>query len=658
LLNFFANVEEMMGFGIQVCAWLLEKRNGRIYAQQPFMNGENRFNILIAENQPADSQRIEHLLEESGGRHKVTVTSTFQETEEILRNENIDVVLISLALFGLSGMTLARLRKAAPFVPFIVMARIDNTSMGLNVLREGAQEYLVKDNLSSTLLSRTIRYSIQRNRTELALKESEDRLRDLAENSHDLICTHDLEGNILWVNPFPAALLGYELSELKKKKIQDILAPAYRNQFPEYIKAIQSSGFAKGVMHVITKTGEHRIWEYHNTLRTEGVDHPLVRGFGHDVTEITRAQENLRRSQERFQLSSLASQDVIFDWEVPTGTVWWSENLQQVFGHSSNTNLPIRWWMEQIHPDEVENIRTKWKAILQSESSKYTLEYRFRRSDGTYSNVQDRGFIVRKGEKAARVIGALSDISERIKYQEQALLSRRVEAIVRLAGGIAHDFNNLMMAIHVNCEVLQLKLSDRTKLKEIDAIMDAALKGSSLTHQLLSFSRKQIMQPSALDLGGFTLAMKPLLEEILGGGVQCEIELSNAPTPIHADASLVREVFTVLASNAKEAMSGSGVLKIHTECVDLTGNEASLPSEEMSPGHYVKLDFSDSGIGMTSEVRDRVFEPYFSTKDAGHGQGLSLASVYGIIKQSQGFIYAESEPSKGTTFHLYFPKNV
>jgi len=621
------------------------------------MAGENAksFTVLLAESKDADSNYLQQLLKESGAPHRIVRVASFEETESYLRKESADVLLISLALLGRSGSALARLRKAAPLIPIVVLARDDDTVIGLNVLREGAKEYLVKENLSPSLLYRTIRYAIERNWTELALKESEDRLRDLVENSHDLICTHDLEGNILWVNPFPAVLLGYEPAELKQMKIQDLLTPKFRNKFAEYIKKILTDGAAEGVMNVVTRAGEIRIWAYHNSLRTEGVDRPIIRGIAHDITDLTNAQELLRQSQERFQLASLASHDVIWDWNVPAETIWWSETLQEVFGHPASASLDFSWWSKHIHPDEAEMIQAKRNAFLNSKHRDYTLEYRFQRSDGSYSNVLERGFIVSEEGRVTRIIGALTDISDRIKYEEQVLLSRKVDAIVGLAGGIAHDFNNLMMAIHVNCEVIKLKLPDQfANLPELAAILDSAVKGSILTHQLLSFSRKQIIQPRALDVGGFILAMKPLLEDILGDGIRCVIDPVDSSAFIQADASLLREVFTVLAANSREAMNGKGEIRVHTECVLL--DDAAVGSMVgMSPGSYLKLDFSDTGIGMNPEVRDRMFEPYFSTKEVGHGQGLSLASVYGIIKQNQGHIYAESEPGKGTTFHLLFP---
>ena len=252
--------------------------------------------------------------------------------------------------------------------------------------------------------------------------------------------------------------------------------------------------------------------------------------------------------------------------------------------------------------------------------------------------------------------------STRAAYEElsqkdaQLVQAQKLEGIGRLAGGVAHDFNNLLTVILGRGHVLRRLAGTNTALQAEIALVDqAATQASELTRQLLAFSRKQVLEPKALDLNALVSGFAPMLERIIGEDVKLEAELQSALGSIRADASQLEQIIMNLAVNARDAMPEGGRLAIATANVEL-GEADTKRDVDVRTGPYVMLAVSDSGTGMDQETMSRIFDPFFTTKEPGKGTGLGLATVYGIVKQSQGHIWVDSTPGRGTTFRLYFPR--
>jgi hypothetical protein len=241
------------------------------------------------------------------------------------------------------------------------------------------------------------------------------------------------------------------------------------------------------------------------------------------------------------------------------------------------------------------------------------------------------------------------------RLEEQLLQTQKMEAIGRLAGGIAHDFNNLLGVILGNSEmILKTGPSDPRLQERIKEIKMAGEEAASVTRQLLAFSRQRVFEPQVLDLNVVLKDLEPLLKRIIEESIQLEMKLGQQLGAIKIDRSQLAQVILNLISNARDAMSGGGRLKIETSNVEL---EESYAHEhvDVTPGEYVQLSVTDSGSGMDRETVSRIFEPFFTTKEKGRGSGLGLATVYGIVRQSGGHIWVYSEPESGTTFKIYFP---
>ena len=242
------------------------------------------------------------------------------------------------------------------------------------------------------------------------------------------------------------------------------------------------------------------------------------------------------------------------------------------------------------------------------------------------------------------------------RREEQVRQSQKMEAIGRLAGGVAHDFNNLLTVIHGHGELLLRKLDAehpwRRNLQEIGLASERA---SALTHQLLAFSRKQVLQPRTLDLGEVVERMSTLLQRLIGEDVELKLRIRGPLGSVRADPAQMEQVIVNLAVNARDAMPGGGVLDVELASAQLD-ETYTRGRPGMTPGSYVALSVGDNGQGMDEETQARIFEPFFTTKEPGKGTGLGLATVYGIVKQSGGFIWVYSEPGRGTTFKIYLPR--
>jgi two-component system cell cycle sensor histidine kinase/response regulator CckA len=248
------------------------------------------------------------------------------------------------------------------------------------------------------------------------------------------------------------------------------------------------------------------------------------------------------------------------------------------------------------------------------------------------------------------------DVSDRKKLEAQLRQAQKMEAVGRLAGGIAHDFNNLLMVIQGYAELL----IDRSKpgdafRRNAEQIQEASQRAASLTRQLLAFSRKQMLAPTVLSIQGVVADMEKILRRLIGEDI--ELVSVNAPDlwRIKADRSQIEQVILNLAVNARDAMPRGGKLTIETENVEFDNSQARLPVI-LTPGRYVMLAVTDNGCGMDTETQAHIFEPFFTTKEKGKGTGLGLATVYGIVKQSGGYIWVYSEPGQGTTFKVYLPR--
>jgi two-component system cell cycle sensor histidine kinase/response regulator CckA len=286
------------------------------------------------------------------------------------------------------------------------------------------------------------------------------------------------------------------------------------------------------------------------------------------------------------------------------------------------------------------------------------VEVRWKRKDGSAITVRLSGRVVNSPEETAEVVEIIAeDITERRVLENQFRQAQKMEAVGRLAGGVAHDFNNLLMVISGYTEVLLEHTRKSNPLyPKIEAIHQATDRATTLTRQLLAFSRKQLLELKVVDLNIIVEDMERLLRPLIGENIELHTQLAPDLGHARADAGQIEQVIMNLVVNSKDAMPNGGKITIQSANARLNPNDLRREYSYIQPGDYVVLSVSDTGHGMDKETQLRIFEPFFTTKEKGKGTGLGLSTVYGIIKQSGGYVLVESEPQKGTTFRIYLPR--
>jgi len=392
------------------------------------------------------------------------------------------------------------------------------------------------------------------------------------------------------------------------------------------------------------------------TLTIEGLERAVRFALALRVGERQRRQAEaaLRASEERFRALVENSSDALLLLDAEGRVSYVSPSSSRHLGWGSDEMLGGSIF-DFLHPDDRDTMSVRLTDVLRSPAKPLHQDIRLQHADGSWREIESVAVNRLSDPSVAAIVVNARDITDRRKLEDQLRQAQKMEAVGQLAGGIAHDFNNLLTAILGYCNLMRDDMPAENPLRaDLDEIHTAGERAASLTRQLLAFSRRQMLQPQIIDINVIVQQLEKLLRRLISEDVELITALAQNLMTVRVDPASIEQVLVNLAVNARDAMPSGGRLTIETANVDLDESfvQAHVP---MKAARYVMLAVGDTGQGMDADTRARVFEPFFTTKEQGKGSGLGLATVYGMVKQSGGYIWVYSEPTHGTVFKVYFP---
>ena len=502
-----------------------------------------------------------------------------------------------------------------------------------------------------------------RKRGEEALRESERQKSLILDATSEVVAFLDLDLRVIWANRAAEESLGVLPGGLTGRQCYDIWAqrddpcpncPGLKPQCP-------------GQSHELERRSpDGRLWFIRSyPVIDDGGNLVALAEFAQDISARKQNEERLRRSQAMLARTERIAHVGSWEWEIAGDAVTWSDELFRIHQIDPAKGAP-RWAQhpELYDPEDIARLsRVVENAI--SDGTPYEIELRALTKDGKTRICLGRGFAEMGPEgRAVRLFGSVQDITEqkqaeeeREKLQAQLLQAQKMESVGRLAGGVAHDFSNMLQSILGYADLALMAMNkEQPVYADIEEIKNTAKRSTNIIRQLLAFARKQVIAPVVLDLNDQVAGMLKMLRRLVGEDMDLVWLPGGDVCMVRMDPSQIDQILVNLVVNARDAIQDVGQVSIETGNVAL--DEAYCADHpESVPGRYVKISVSDTGCGMDRETLHNIFEPFFTTKELGKGTGLGLATVYGIVKQNNGYIEVYSEPGKGAAFHIYLPRH-
>jgi PAS domain S-box-containing protein len=606
-----------------------------------------------------DAELVEYELERASisfaARRVDTRESFLRELDEF----QPDLILSDYTLPRFDGMAaLSLARERVPSVPFLIVTGSVNEETAVGCMKAGASDYLLKSNLARIgpaiegALAR-VRARTEKARAEEALRRSEANLRAIFNNSLQAFVLIDPDGTIQALNStaveWSARLLGRPLRE--GARVADFV--------PEAVDAFRAAlaGEVRNVERCLADTDGSELW--FETTHAPVVDEGTVIGVclnARDISTRKQAERALRESEARYRDLFDNASDLVCATDPGGRFLYVNRAWQHAIG-PSDAALPHPGFLDVVHPDSRERYREVVGRALAGETLTH-VELVLVTSRDSPITVEGNLSCTFENGRPVMLRGIYRDVTERKRVEDQLRRAERMQAAGRLAGGMAHEVNNMMTGVIGFSEFLLRSLPEGDARRgEVQEIIRAGTRASDVTRQLLAFTRQQLLHPEVLDVNGVVSGIEKLLRRSLGEDHELELKLSPGVGEIRADRGQLEQVLLNLTLNARDAMRGHGRVTVVTgratldEVYAQSHGGIGIPS-----GEYVLLSVTDTGSGMSPDVQARIFEPFFTTKPVGQGTGLGLSTVYGIVKQSDGFVWCYTEPGHGSTFKIYLPR--
>ena len=619
--------------------------------------------ILILEDVPMDAELVEYELE----RARIPFASRRVDSREDFLREledfRPDLILSDYTLPRFDGMTaLSLARERAPSIPFLIVTGSVNEETAVGCMKAGATDYLLKSNLArigpaiQAALERA-RAHTQKTQAESALAASERRFRSLVQNSSDLVIILSPDGTILYASDSAERIVGYSPGDLVGNSLLSYLDSGDVRTVRGLLQ--NANGKASGTGPVefsLRRADGSPVWL--EAVGTNLLNDATIRGIvlnARDVSERKRADRALRESEERYRDLFDNASDLVC-MATPDGSLLYVNQAWKAGTGYGNEEIGRMQLLDLVHPDSRPYYTEVLERVLLGERLDH-VEFVFVPKAGTPITVEGNLSCTFKDGQPSMVRGIYRDITERKKVEEHLRRAERMQAAGKLAGGVAHEVNNMMTGVIGFSEFLLRSLEEGDDRRaDVEEIIKAGTRAADVTRQLLAFTRQQFLQPQVLEVNAVVRDMEKMLRQSLGEDHVLELQLSPDAGQLRADRGQLEQVLINLVFNSRDATAHHGRVSIQTAPAIWDEVYAQRHSGVALPlGSYVMLAVSDTGCGMEPEVQARIFEPFFTTKAIGQGTGLGLSTVYGIVKQSGGFVWVYSEPDEGSVFKIYLP---
>ncbi|MBE2212597.1 MAG: PAS domain S-box protein [Opitutaceae bacterium] len=486
---------------------------------------------------------------------------------------------------------------------------------------------------------------------------SEDRYRQIFDSTSDALFVHAPDGRLLDLNARACALFGVDRATALKCSFNECSL----GESP-YSEVEARAHIARAI------AGEPQVFEWQSRRisgelfwsevalkAAEFGGEGCVIASVRDITLRMQVQRELEANEERLRLAMLASRQGWFEINVQTGTGVSSPEYPRILGYEPAEFITtIANWLEGIHPEDRAAAQRELRSCIESGETR-AIEYRRRTKDGSWRWIRSVGRIVDRDAQGRplRMIGMHTDINDRKELEAQLLHSQRLEAVGTLASGVAHDLNNILTPMLMGAGLLHDKLADEEDRELMAMIESSGRRGAAIVKQLLAFSRSVAPERRPLAPAALVLEVVQLIRSTFPKEITIREEIGECPYEIEGDSTQLHQVLVNLAVNARDAMPQGGTLTLGLECCSIRPPGTDAPNAP--PESFLILRVSDTGHGITPEIRERIFDPFFTTKEPGKGTGLGLATVHGIVTAHRGFIRFDSTPGRGTEFRVYLP---